>query len=142
MQASFPHSQLVTLINGGDHQHRDRIRQRLRHRRGNIGHAGAGNDEASYVQRFVYEQQVVFIENMIEQKKKMQDKIEELMKSSKNTDDEIERNKKVFEDRLNVELKKNREAWNAQEKIRREKWEQQKEHDIRANTVYAMEPEI
>jgi len=54
----------------------------------------------------------------------------------------MQKQKKVIDDRLQVELRKNKEAWMASEKVRREKWEKDKIHDIRAQTVKGLEPEI
>jgi len=39
-------------------------------------------------------------------------------------------------------LKKNKDAWIAAEKVRKEKWEKEKIHEIRAQTVKGLEPEI
>ena len=60
----------------------------------------------------------------------------------KDQDGYLERQKKVIEDKFNVEMKKNKEAWMASEKVRREKWEKEKIHEIRAQTVKGLEPEI
>jgi len=60
----------------------------------------------------------------------------------KDQDGYLERQRKVIEDKFNVEMKKNKEAWMASEKVRREKWEKEKIHEIRAQTVKGLEPEI
>ena len=57
-------------------------------------------------------------------------------------DKAIEKQKRVVDDRLQVELKKNKDAWVAAEKVRKEKWEKEKIHEIRAQTVKCLEPEI
>ena len=46
MQLAATATQLTARLHAGNHQHRDRVRVGLTHRRGDIGHAGTGDDEA------------------------------------------------------------------------------------------------
>lgn len=46
MQLAAPTAQLTARLHAGDHQHRDRVGVSLAHRRGDVGHARPGNDEA------------------------------------------------------------------------------------------------
>ena len=88
------------------------------------------------------EKQVNMIESLLGDKQELSQKIEEMLETIKARDKAIERQKKVVDDRLAVELKKNKDAWVAAEKVRREKWEKEKIHEIRAQTVKGLEPEI
>ena len=65
-----------------------------------------------------------------------------MIETIKARDKAIEKQKRVVDDRLQVELKKNKDAWVAAEKVRKEKWEKEKIHEIRAQTVKGLEPEI
>ena len=65
-----------------------------------------------------------------------------MIEAIKARDKAIEKQKRVVDDRLQVELKKNKDAWVAAEKVRKEKWEKEKIHEIRAQTVKGLEPEI
>ena len=88
------------------------------------------------------EKQVAMIEDLLADKRKLQGKLEEMTEELKDKHYQQDKAKKVADDRLNVELKKNKEAWMASEKVRREKWEKDKIHEIRAQTVKGLEPEI
>ena len=46
VQAPLPHSQLVALVDAGHHDHRHRVPVSLPHRGRDVGHPGAGDDEA------------------------------------------------------------------------------------------------
>ena len=46
VQPALAHRQLLGAVDAGDHQHRDRIAIGLAHRGQDVGHAGAGDDEA------------------------------------------------------------------------------------------------
>lgn len=82
------------------------------------------------------------IESLLEDKKDLSDKVDNLCDQIKESERQLDKQKNVVDDRLNVELKKNRDAWMASEKVRREKWEKAKIHEIRAQTVKGLEPEI
>ena len=82
------------------------------------------------------------IESLLSDKQELSQKVEDLLETVKARDKAIERQKKVVDDRLAVELKKNKDAWVAAEKVRKEKWEKEKIHEIRAQTVKGLEPEI
>ena len=114
-------SKKVERIKEESHQHADRVRQEMAER---------------------LEKQVAMIEDLLADKKKLQGKLEEMTEELKDKHHQQDRAKKVADDRLNVELKKNKEAWMASEKVRREKWEKDKIHEIRAQTVKGLEPEI
>ena len=88
------------------------------------------------------EKQVNMIESLLADKQELSSKVEDLLETVKARDKAIERQRKVVDDRLQVELKKNKEAWTAAEKVRKEKWEKEKIHEIRAQTVKGLEPEI
>ena len=88
------------------------------------------------------EKQVNMIEHLLADKQELSAKIEELLETVKARDKALERQKKVVDDRLQVELKKNKDAWVAAERVRKEKWEKEKIHEIRAQTVKGLEPEI
>lgn len=88
------------------------------------------------------EKQVQMIESLLEDKRSLQENIENLTEKAQDIQLASEKQKKVLEDRLQVELKKNREAWLASEKVRKEKWEKDKVSEIRAQTVKGLEPEI
>jgi hypothetical protein len=45
MQLAAPAAQLAARLHAGDHQHRDRVGIGLAHGRGDVGHAGAGDDQ-------------------------------------------------------------------------------------------------
>lgn len=88
------------------------------------------------------EKQVNMIESLLNDKQELSEKVEDMIETVKIRDKAIERQKKVVDDRLAVELKKNKDAWIAAEKVRKEKWEKEKIHEIRAQTVKGLEPEI
>jgi hypothetical protein len=66
------------------------------------------------------------IEGLLEDKKKLYEKLEEFKNRIKDTDSQKEKIKKLYEEKLNIELKKNKEAWIASEKVRKDKWEKEK----------------
>lgn len=72
------------------------------------------------------------IEDLLDDKKQLSAKIEELINSAKDQQHSVDKHKKVTEDHFTIELKKNKEAWVASEKVRRERWEQSKVAEIRA----------
>ena len=82
------------------------------------------------------------IESLLADKQELSQKVEDLIEAVKSREKAIDKQKKVVDDRLAVELKKNKDAWIASEKVRREKWEKEKIHEIRAQTVKGLEPEI
>ena len=82
------------------------------------------------------------IEDLLADKKALSGRVEELTDELKDQNHQKNRQQKVADDRLAVELRKNKEAWMASEKVRREKWEKEKIHEIRAQTVKGLEPEI
>ena len=88
------------------------------------------------------EKQVNMIESLLADKQDLSKKVEDLIETIKGRDKALDRQKKVVDDRLQVELKKNKDAWVAAEKVRKEKWEKEKIHEIRAQTVKGLEPEI
>ena len=88
------------------------------------------------------EKQVEMIEALLEDKRSLQDQMEQNLSRMKEFQTSSEKQQKVLEDKLQVELKRNREAWVASEKVRKEKWEKEKVNEIRAQTVKGLEPEI
>ena len=64
------------------------------------------------------------------------------MRNQKDESTYLQKQKKIIEERYEIELKKNKDAWMASEKVRRQKWEEERIHDIRAQTVKGLEPEI
>jgi len=82
------------------------------------------------------------IETLLGDKQALQQKMDQMAAHMKDQDGYLERQRKVIEEKFNVEMKKNKEAWMASEKVRREKWEKEKIHEIRAQTVKGLEPEI
>lgn len=88
------------------------------------------------------EKQVQMIEALLDDKRNLQESVEQITEKAKEMAISSEKQKKVLEDRLQVELKKNREAWMASEKVRKERWEKDKVQEIRAQTVKGLEPEI
>ena len=82
------------------------------------------------------------VESLLADKQELSQKVEDLLETVKAREKAMERQKKVVDDRLAVELKKNKDAWVAAEKVRKEKWEKEKIHEIRAQTVKGLEPEI
>ena len=88
------------------------------------------------------EKQVKMIEDLLSDKKSLSENIAALTEELQDVNHQKTKQAKVQDDRLAVELKKNKEAWMASEKVRREKWEKEKIHEIRAQTVKGLEPEI
>lgn len=78
------------------------------------------------------EKQVQMIEDLLQDKKTLSAKVEELIQAEKETVVQMEKQKKWQDERLQVELRKNKEAWMASEKVRKEKWEKERIHEIRA----------
>lgn len=78
------------------------------------------------------EKQVQMIEALLEDKRALQESVEQVTEKAQDLQMSAEKQKKVLEERLHVELKKNREAWLAAEKVRKEKWEKDKVQEIRA----------
>ena len=78
------------------------------------------------------EKQVSMIEALLEDKRQLQDTMEQNLIRMKEFQNSSEKQQKVLEDSLQVELKRNREAWVASEKVRKEKWEKEKIGEIRA----------
>lgn len=64
------------------------------------------------------------------------------MRNQKDESTYLQKQNKIIEERYEIELKKNKDAWMASEKVRRQKWEEERIHDIRAQTVKGLEPEI
>jgi len=88
------------------------------------------------------EKQVQMIEDLLGDKKALSENVLTLSDELREVSHQKDRQAKVQDDRLTVELKKNKEAWMASDKVRREKWEKEKIHEIRAQTVKGLEPEI
>lgn len=72
------------------------------------------------------EKQVTMLESLLEDKKEMQEQVEQMTARLSENSTNAEKQKKLLEDRLAVELKKNRDAWVASEKVRNERWEKEK----------------
>ena len=68
--------------------------------------------------------------------------MEDLMRTQKDENQYLQKQKKILEEKYEFELKKNKDAWMASEKTRRQKWEEERIHEIRAQTVKGLEPEI
>lgn len=82
------------------------------------------------------------IEALLQDKNVLQGKIEAIMSEKKDEKEWLNKQTKRIEEKYEIELKKNKDAWMASEKIRRQKWEQERIHEIRAQTVKGLEPEI
>ncbi len=82
------------------------------------------------------------IEDLLQDKKNLSAKVEELIHQMQENAVRMEKQTKWQDERLQVELRKNKEAWQASEKVRKEKWEKDKIHEIRAQTIKGIEPEI
>ena len=72
------------------------------------------------------------IEALLEDKRALQESVEQVTEKAQDLQMSAEKQKKVLEERLHIELKRNREAWLAAEKVRKEKWEKDKVQEIRA----------
>jgi len=83
-----------------------------------------------------------FIDQLIDDKKVLSQKCEELVKKLKETDQKYTSKLKTVEDNHTVELKKQKEISEAAEKLRREKWIQEKTVQIKEMTVKGLEPDI
>lgn len=82
------------------------------------------------------------IEQLLKDKNALTARIEELLSDKKDENTYLTKQKKLMEQSYQIELKKNKDAWLASEKVRRQKWEDERIHDIRAQTVKGLEPEI
>ena len=65
----------------------------------------------------------------------MQNKIEDIIKKSRERDGVWEKQKQEMVDKFKRELKKEKDAWIASEKVRKEKWEYEKIQEIKQGTV-------
>ncbi|XP_029651884.1 serine-rich adhesin for platelets [Octopus sinensis] len=83
-----------------------------------------------------------FIDQLIDDKKMLNEKCEQLVKELKTMDRKHQDKMKNQTDKYNTELKKFKELSLTSEKIRREKWIEDKTKKIKEMTVKGLEPEI
>ncbi|XP_065066186.1 centrosomal protein of 131 kDa-like isoform X2 [Rhopilema esculentum] len=83
-----------------------------------------------------------FIDQLIDDKKVLSQRCEDLVKKLKETDQKYSTKLKTVEENHAVELKKQKEVMEAAEKLRREKWIQEKTIQIKEMTVKGLEPDI
>ncbi|XP_014772133.1 centrosomal protein of 131 kDa-like [Octopus bimaculoides] len=83
-----------------------------------------------------------FIDQLIDDKKMLNEKCEQLVKELKSMDKKHQDKMKSQTDKYNIELKKFKELSLTSEKIRREKWIEDKTKKIKEMTVKGLEPEI
>jgi 5-azacytidine-induced protein 1 len=69
-------------------------------------------------------------------------KVETLSKKFKEAEERSSQREKELKKHFEEEMRKNKDAWAAGEIIRREKWESERSHEIKAQTVRGIEPEI
>ncbi|XP_041362383.1 centrosomal protein of 131 kDa-like isoform X2 [Gigantopelta aegis] len=83
-----------------------------------------------------------FIDQLIEDKKTLSEKCEQLVKELKEIDKKYRDKFKSMEENHSIEINKLKEISAATEKIRREKWIDEKTKKIKEMTVKGLEPEI
>ncbi|CAE1176038.1 AZI1 [Acanthosepion pharaonis] len=83
-----------------------------------------------------------FIDQLIDDKKVLNEKCEQLVKEVKILDKKYQDRLKMQEESHNIEIKKLKEMNSAAEKLRREKWIEDKTKKIKEMTVKGLEPEI
>ncbi|KAK3610710.1 hypothetical protein CHS0354_028100 [Potamilus streckersoni] len=83
-----------------------------------------------------------FIDQLIDDKKNMSEKCENLVKELKTVDKKYQDKIKAMEDKHGMELQKLKDMHEAAEKLRREKWIEDKTKKIKEMTVKGLEPEI
>ncbi|KAL3877372.1 hypothetical protein ACJMK2_035090 [Sinanodonta woodiana] len=98
------------------------------------------------VQKDEYEETIKrhlgFIDQLIDDKKNMSEKCENLVKELKTVDKKYQDKIKTMEDKHGMELQKLKDMHEAAEKLRREKWIEDKTKKIKEMTVKGLEPEI
>ncbi|XP_076449494.1 centrosomal protein of 131 kDa-like isoform X2 [Babylonia areolata] len=98
------------------------------------------------VQKEEYEEAIKrhlsFIDQLIDDKKGLGEKCEQLVKELKTVDHKYQEKIKSMEDSHTVEVTKLKEIHTAAEKLRREKWIEEKTKKIKDMTVKGLEPEI
>ena len=83
-----------------------------------------------------------FSEELLASKRKLQEeniKLKEELEEQKNV---LDKKIKQTQESHKIELRRNKDAWLASEQMRRQQWEKQREHEIKANTVKSLQPEI
>jgi 5-azacytidine-induced protein 1 len=88
------------------------------------------------------EQRVATIENLINDKQDLCNKIKAMKESKMELEKAIAKNQKEFEEKHQFELKKAKESYSAAEKLRRDKWCVEKTEEIKKLTLKGIEPEI
>ncbi|XP_048575628.1 centrosomal protein of 131 kDa isoform X2 [Nematostella vectensis] len=83
-----------------------------------------------------------FIDQLIDDKKTLGERCEELVKKLKDIDKKYSDKIKLMEENHQVEIKKQKEVILAAEKLRREKWITEKTQQIKEVTVKGLEPDI
>jgi 5-azacytidine-induced protein 1 len=83
-----------------------------------------------------------FIDQLLADKKELNDQIENLMAQLKHSESNSNDRIRELEEKWARELKKNKEAWVAAEKVRKEKWMAEKVGEIKNMTIKGLEPEI
>jgi len=78
-----------------------------------------------------YERQILMLEKLVQDKKSLQDRLEEAGEKFNESEKNNEKQKQLLEQNFKVELKKNKDAWSAAELVRKEKWEKEKIMEIR-----------
>lgn len=98
------------------------------------------------IQRQEYEaaiqRHLSFIDQLIDDKKVLSERCEEVVNKLKSTDKKYGDKIKQMEDNHQVEIKKQKEVILAAEKLRREKWVSEKTQQIKEVTVKGLEPDI
>lgn len=98
------------------------------------------------IQRQEYEaaiqRHLSFIDQLIDDKKVLRERCEEVVNKLKSTDKKYGDKVKQMEENHQVELKKQKEVILAAEKLRREKWINEKTQQIKEVTVKGLEPDI
>uniref|UniRef100_A0A7M5XME1 Uncharacterized protein n=2 Tax=Clytia hemisphaerica TaxID=252671 RepID=A0A7M5XME1_9CNID len=99
-----------------------------------------------HIQRDDYEgtikRHLSFIDQLIDDKKVLTKRCEELVSKLKDIDQKYTAKIKQITDSHTIEMKKQKEIMEAAEKIRREKWIKEKTHEIKEITVKGLEPDI
>ncbi|XP_060605968.1 centrosomal protein of 131 kDa-like [Ruditapes philippinarum] len=83
-----------------------------------------------------------FIDQLIDDKKNLSEKCENLVKELKQIDKKYQDRLKAITDKHNIDMQKLKDMHEAAEKLRREKWIEEKTKKIKEMTVKGLEPEI
>ncbi|XP_053392932.1 centrosomal protein of 131 kDa-like [Mercenaria mercenaria] len=83
-----------------------------------------------------------FIDQLIDDKKNLSEKCENLVKELKQVDKKYQDRFKAITDKHSIEMQKLKDMHEAAEKLRREKWIEDKTKKIKEMTVKGLEPEI